>query len=84
MPYYEYCCRKCGNIKEEFFPSIPRTIPDVTLKICGCTGEWVKHDRVMSTPNFHLKGTCWAKDGYSMQYQDGSRVVSINKPNERD
>jgi putative FmdB family regulatory protein len=82
MPIYEYECETCGEWREEhFFPAIPRTVPETIVSacpVCGETGGTFK--KVMSVPNFHLKGNCWAKDGYTTQYQDGSRVVAVQGP----
>jgi len=81
MPIYEYECDTCGFVVEEFFPVIPLEVPSHLDKSCDrCMGKSFR--KTISAPNFHLKGTCWAKDGYSMQYQDGSRVVSITEPDE--
>ena len=73
MPIYEYECVGCGRRKENF-----QKDRDEHLIYCMGCQEMMR--RVMSPSNFHLKGTCWAKDGYTMQHQDGSRVVSVGPP----
>jgi len=90
LPLYEFECEQCGHRIEKFFPVIPKTLPDTIVEICHgeaddtMTGVMRTFRRVMSLPNFQLKGTCWAKDGYSMQYQDGSRVVAVQGPDHPD
>lgn len=73
MPIYEYRCPKCGRVKENF----QRDYAEHNIVCLRCHEVMPK---VVSSSNFHLKGTCWAKDGYTMQYQDGSRVVSVGPP----
>lgn len=67
MPYYEYECELCGKPLTRFMPVIPKTVPDQVVDICS-HGENVSKPstfkRVMSMPNFHLKGKGWGKDGY--------------------
>lgn len=79
MPIYEYKCPFCGDVKEKFYPSIPKKVPERVLFHC-CKMTMNSHDRILSKPNFQLKGTCWAKDGYSMQHVDGSRITSVTEP----
>lgn len=82
MPIYEYRCETCKEwVEEHFFPSIPRNVPDViesACPVCGETGGTFK--KIISSTNFHLKGTCWAKDGYDAPKMDGVRVKSIAPP----
>lgn len=86
MPIYEFECSNCGYRIEKFYPVIPKNQPDYIFEICGAekddtmTGVIRKFRRVMSSSNFALKGTCWAKDGYTMQHQGGSRVVAVQGP----
>lgn len=80
MPYYEYECEFCGNVIEKFWPSIPKTIPDKVAVVCEPCGDiWSKksHKRIMSTPNFHLKGTGWADDGYD---HNPNKIVALDEP----
>lgn len=58
MPIFEYKCNVCKANFEEFV----RTQYDVVL--CPvCNTEDIK--KLISPSAFHLKGTGWAKDGYS-------------------
>jgi len=67
MPYYEYECETCGKPLTRYVPVIPQTVPEQVVDICS-HGERVSKPatfkRVMSMPNFHLKGKGWGKDGY--------------------
>lgn len=74
MPIYELECPKCGDRMEVMILK-PNDVRRAYCVICQKEME-----RVISAPNFHLKGTCWAKDGYTMQRFDGSRVVSVSEP----
>lgn len=82
MPIYEYECETCGEWREElFYRSIPRMVPESIMSTCPVCGETNgPFRRVISPSNFALKGTCWAKDGYTMQHQGGSRVVDVKGP----
>ena len=55
MPLFEYECPKCSTITE--FLGRPESLPLCTE--CGMILE-----RVISKPNFILKGNTWAKDNY--------------------
>ena len=73
MPIYEYKCLSCG---EEFEKIVKLNSPNPKCTIAiktenekvfvRCDGET---KRIMSRSEFHLKGECWAKDGYT--YHDG-------------
>lgn len=67
MPYYEYECEVCGKPLTRYMPRIPDVVPQQVVDICS-HGDRVSKPanfkRVMSLPNFHLKGKGWAKDGY--------------------
>jgi len=57
MPTYEYYCKECELTKE-----LNRRVRDRDLRVtcnCGAVSE-----RQIGLSNFHLKGSCWAKDGY--------------------
>jgi putative FmdB family regulatory protein len=58
MPLYDFVC-KCGYIKEEFVKL------DQQEPVCDKCGLRMK--RAISAPAFILKGTCWAKDNYSLK-----------------
>lgn len=77
MPYYEFACTKCGEVREEFYRVIPRIVPtsvDITCNRCECIQ---KHSKILSTPNFHLKGSGWADDGYTY---NPNKVVELDEP----
>ena len=79
MPYYEYECDNCGDIKEKFYPCIPRENPTHMRMVCRCVNSMMSHKKVLSASTFHLKGVGWAKDGYDGSYQDGSKIVSVTE-----
>jgi putative FmdB family regulatory protein len=81
MPVYEYKCTWCGNVIELFSKRIHEQ--QSLSHPCGPCGDiWSerKHERIISTSNFHLHGGGWAKDGYGPQLVDGSPIVSIEEP----
>lgn len=57
MPLYEFKCTKCGASKE-LIKSVEK-LEEIIECSCGYLMQ-----RVISTSNFNLKGTGWAKDGY--------------------
>ena len=57
MPIRELQCRKCKILKEVIVP-----VDDPCIEFCDKCGR-ILHI-VISASNFHLKGKCWAKDGY--------------------
>ena len=60
MPIYEYCCKKCNQVFEEWLKEF-----DVASMPCPhCDGEG---ERMISMPSFILKGGGW----YATEY--GSR-----------
>ncbi len=59
MPIYEYACRSCGEIFEEFQPMSSR--PLEKCKRCGSPS--VK--RIVSSTSFILKGSGWYATDYS-------------------
>ena len=72
MPIYEYQCTKCGDEFEKIVklnspnPPCTKAVKTDSPKILvRCDGET---KRIMSQSNFHLKGSCWAKDGYDKHY----------------
>ena len=83
MPIYEYECGRCKAIREEFFRSIPRVVPDVIVEECTCSpGAFTQHMKIMSKNTFHLKGggVGWGAGRYSSAAMDGSTPVSIDEP----
>ena len=57
MPIYEFQCEHCGEVFSELVKL------GTEEYLCPKCGE--KADKIMSVPNFVLKGGCWAFDGYS-------------------
>ena len=58
MPIYEYCCRKCGNVFEEWV----KTFDSPELESCPkCGGE---SERIMSHTSFKLEGGGWFASCY--------------------
>ena len=58
MPIYVYVCQKCGR-KEEVIQ--PLDGPPATCQKCGD----LVMEREISSTSFILKGSGWAKDGYT-------------------
>ncbi len=58
MPLYDIIC-SCGYVKEVFL-KLNEQEP-----VCDKCGLQMK--KAMSTPAFHLKGTGWASDNYSLK-----------------
>lgn len=65
MPLYEFSCA-CGERIEKLF------VKPVKTTKCPKCGK--RMERIISAPNFHLKGTGWAKDNY------GCKKVKEKKP----
>ena len=62
MPLFDLYCENCGATKEQFLKL------DESEPVCEC-GQQMK--KAMSAPAFHLKGKCWATDGYSYNKSKG-------------
>lgn len=60
MPVYTYECRKCKAKTDEL-----QKISDPPPKMCPHCGTENSLERRMGLSNFQLKGSGWAKDGYS-------------------
>lgn len=58
MPTYDYRCNQCGMTTE-----MRHGVNHEPSKICPECGE-VALTRIIGTPDFILKGTGWARDGY--------------------
>lgn len=80
MPIYEYQCKKCSSLLERFYPRIPVTVPETVIEVCEVCGSEREFKKIISKTTFHLKGTCWANDGYEAAYMGGSRVESFAPP----
>ena len=77
MPVYDLECPACG-LEAEVTCSIDKR--DMPLMCADC-GESMKRVLVHDI-RFQLKGTCWAKDGYSRSVGDvrkSGRSVSIDE-----
>lgn len=59
MPIYDFECTNpdCGKTFDQIVPSVLVT---TTCPKCGKAAN-----KIMSAPNFHLKGGGWGDDGYS-------------------
>lgn len=67
MPLFEYLCPKCDTSFEYILnltEPMDRTCPE-----CGCEME-----RVISKPNFSLKGGGWFKDNYEQGRNNNNAV----------
>lgn len=70
MPTYDFRCLKCDRVFERTQSvrlepppcPLPDMDPDRQDQTDSCAGETV---RLISGSAFHLKGSGWAKDGYS-------------------
>lgn len=73
---YEYECRSCDKTFEDI-----RSLTDPPLQKCPiCGSEHVK--RLISKPNFILKGSCWSKDNYSTQLRN--EIKNLPQSNDDD
>ena len=59
MPLYEFECPKCGTTHSDI---VHLGTDTSTCPECGSVAE-----KVMSVPNFVLKGNVWAKDNYGLK-----------------
>lgn len=59
MPIYAYKCRVCGNEFEEL-----QSIADEPVSECPCCHVMCSN-RLIGPTTFVLKGSRWAKDGYT-------------------
>lgn len=65
MPIYDYRCPECGNVEEDVTVTLDQLDTHQILCVCGevmC--------RVIGSSPVILKGSCWAKDGYSRTLGD--------------
>lgn len=66
MPTYDYQCDKCGHA----FERVQRITEDPVKTCPECKARKVK--RLLSAPNFILKGGGWYADGYGSSKGGGS------------
>jgi putative FmdB family regulatory protein len=59
MPLYEFMCTECGEVHSDLVKLGTETSK---CPKCGSIS-----DKVMSVPNFVLKGNGWAKDHYGLK-----------------
>ena len=63
MPIYEYQCLRCNEIIELWGdPKHQDSEEEPICKKCK-----VNMPKIISQNNFHLKGSGWARDGYSKE-----------------
>jgi len=65
MPLYEYSCSSCGHTWEE-----NRSIDDPPTQFCPRCRLKTAH-RLISKSSFVLKGSGWARDGYTINSKGG-------------
>ena len=66
MPIYEYRCRKCGNVFEEWV----KTFDSPELEPCPkCGGD---AERIMSNTSFKLEGGGWFASCYGGSASDAA------------
>lgn len=84
MPIYEYCCKKCNQVFEEWLKEFD--VPSMPCPQCGGEGE-----RMISMPSFILKGGGWyateyggrgREDGPSGEPGAGSEPASSSGPSD--
>ena len=85
MPYYEFECDTCGNVKTIFYRSIPREIPtheQTPCEPCGDVWKTRSHKKILSQSTFHLKGgkSPWGEGKFSSAAATGDTPVSIDEP----
>ncbi|WP_027183772.1 FmdB family zinc ribbon protein [Desulfovibrio inopinatus] len=73
MPIYEYRCRECAQIFEEWQKDFKER--EVPCPVCGNSS-----DRLISNTSFVLKGGGW----YVTDYADKKNIVPENKPKSDD
>ena len=75
MPTYDYQCQKCGHE----FERVQRITED-PIKTCPeCKSKKAK--RLLSAPNFILKGGGWYADGYGNSNSGGTSSSSSDGDN---
>ena len=77
MPNYEFECTSCGAIMELF---IKMSDPNPT-KCSECGGGPV--NKLLSAPNFHLKGGGWYADGYDGKSNKKPKSSEAEKPEQK-
>lgn len=73
MPIYEYCCKKCNKVFEEWLKEF-----DVSTMPCPhCDGEG---ERMLSMPSFILKGGGWYATEYGSSRERGESSGERGEP----
>ena len=62
MPYYDFQCEECGEIREGFYKIADA--PDRVLILCQAVKAPRFYRRILSLVPVILKGKGWSKDGY--------------------
>ena len=62
MPYYDFQCEECGEVKEAFYKIADA--PDRVLILCHRVQSPRFYRRILSDVPFILKGKGWSKDSY--------------------
>lgn len=66
MLLFDYFCSEC-KIKEEVF--VNSSDDEVLCSKCGALMI-----KLLAAPPFHLKGSCWYKDGYGLHTNEKEKV----------
>jgi putative FmdB family regulatory protein len=74
MPTYEYVCESCGDYFEGFLSIEDRDFPTI-LACTKCNNHTIVRS-IGNSGGFRLKGSCWARDGYSTNVGDDTRYKS--------
>lgn len=69
MPIYEYACQKCGHELDAL-----EKISDPPLKKCPACGA-LKLKRLVSAPQFRLKGTGWYETDFKSESDKKKRLA---------
>ncbi|MEE2822138.1 MAG: FmdB family zinc ribbon protein [Acidobacteriota bacterium] len=76
MPLYEYCCEKCGNIRE-----VIQKFSDPPLATCEACGGTL--ERLISPSAIQFKGAGWYVNDYGknnvQKFQDQKSSEKIEK-----
>jgi len=68
MPVFEYECGECQHITEEIH-TISENVRETTCEKCGAPAS-----RIVSLSSFHLVGSGWCRDGYTLAKDKGRRA----------
>lgn len=74
MPFYDYSCIKCDNIKLDVIRPITEDVSVLKCTICGSNMK-----QSYSSFEFNLKGDGWAKDGYGNKAPEVKKIKKDTK-----